>query len=68
MLDLQRAAACTTVLVTHDMREALTLADHLVIMLEGRIIHSQSRDELLQRHPRAEPETLLHRLLARETA
>ncbi len=68
LLDLQRAAACTTVLVTHDMREALTLADHLVIMREGRIIQSQSRDELLKRHPGAEPETLLHELLDRETA
>jgi osmoprotectant transport system ATP-binding protein len=68
MLDLQRAAACTTVLVTHDMREALTLADHLVIMREGQIIHSQSRDQLLSLHPGAEPETMLRELLARELA
>ena len=36
--DLHRDLALTTVLVTHDMAEALLLADRVLVMQEGRIV------------------------------
>ena len=63
LLALHRAEPRTTVLVTHDMAEALKLADHLVIMAGGRIAHSEAKDSLLATHPGSDPETLLHQLL-----
>lgn len=35
--ELQRKLGVTTVVVTHDQREAMTMADHVVIMKDGRI-------------------------------
>ena len=35
--ELQRKLGLTTVMVTHDQEEALTMADRLVVMSEGRI-------------------------------
>ncbi|MAT92671.1 MAG: ABC transporter ATP-binding protein [Halioglobus sp.] len=63
MLQLHAAEPVTTVLVTHDMREALLLADHLVIMGDGRVAGSHDKAALLARHGDAEPEALLHTLL-----
>ncbi len=34
---LQRRLGVTTILVTHDQKEALTLADHLIVMDRGRV-------------------------------
>ncbi len=39
-LRIQRALNVTTVYVTHDQREAMTLADRIVIMKDGKIIES----------------------------
>ena len=36
--DILRTAGTTTVLVTHDHEEAFAVADHLVVMREGRIV------------------------------
>jgi len=36
--DILRAAATTTLLVTHDQEEAFAVADRLVVMAEGRIV------------------------------
>ncbi len=36
--EILRAAGTTTVLVTHDRDEAYTLADHLAVMREGRVV------------------------------
>ena len=63
LLELHRAEPTTAVLVTHDMREALHLADHIVVMRAGRVTCSESRQALQQRHPGLEPENLLHTLL-----
>lgn len=67
LLALHRAEPTTAVLVTHDMREALCLADHIVIMASGKIISSESKAALLERGAGRDPETLLHELLAGAT-
>ncbi len=64
MLQLHAAEPTTTVLVTHDMREALLLADHIVVMGSGRIAHSDGKTTLMQRHGDDSPESLLHALLS----
>jgi osmoprotectant transport system ATP-binding protein len=64
LLVLQQAEPRTSVLVTHDMREALTLAEHIVVMGNGRILHSENKNALLQRHPGADAQAMLRELLA----
>ena len=64
LLALQQAEPRTSVLVTHDMREALLLAEHIVVMGSGRIVHSENKQQLLQRNPGAEPQVLLRSLLS----
>lgn len=68
LLALQQAEPRTSVLVTHDMREALLLAEHIVVMGNGRIISSDSKAALLRRDPAAEPPSLLRALLEGATA
>jgi osmoprotectant transport system ATP-binding protein len=68
LLALHRAEPGTTVLVTHDIREALLLADHIVVMSEGRVVSSEGKRELLARHDDLEPEQLLQALLERTVA
>lgn len=63
LLALHAAEPRTTVLVTHDIREALKLADHIVVMHGGQVIFSDSKAALLQRDDSADPEILLHALL-----
>ena len=50
---IQRETGVTTILVTHDQEEALSLSDHMVIMNEGVAVASGSPRELWQqpRHP-----------------
>lgn len=59
LMELHASEPTTTVLVTHDMAEALRLADLIVIMDAGRIVHSTSRDALLTHPDATEPERLL---------
>jgi putative spermidine/putrescine transport system ATP-binding protein len=47
--DLQRKLGLTTVMVTHDQEEALTMADRLVVMSEGRIRQIGSQRDLYER-------------------
>ena len=51
-------------LVTHDMREAMRLADHVVVMEEGRISSSRAAEDLRQDNPDKDPEELLQLLMA----
>ncbi len=68
LLQLHRAEPTTTVLVTHDMHEALRLADHILVMAAGRVLHSAGTAELRQRYPGADAETLLLDLLREESS
>ena len=68
LLALQGAEPRTSVLVTHDMREALILAEHIVVMGEGRILHSASKVELLRNHQKEDAQALLRELLVAEDA
>jgi putative spermidine/putrescine transport system ATP-binding protein/spermidine/putrescine transport system ATP-binding protein len=47
--DLQRRLGITTIMVTHDQDEALTMADRVVIMRAGRLEQSGSPSEVYQR-------------------
>jgi len=47
--ELQRKLGLTTVMVTHDQEEALTMADRLVVMSEGRIRQIGSQRDLYER-------------------
>ncbi|GAB5413859.1 MAG: hypothetical protein Cons2KO_14620 [Congregibacter sp.] len=63
LLEILEAEPVTVVLVTHDMREAMLLADRIVIMVGGAIALDQAADELRDRYPGLEPEVLLQNLM-----
>jgi len=46
---LQKATARTIVLVTHDVREAVKLAERMVILHEGRVVQQGTTPEVLER-------------------
>jgi osmoprotectant transport system ATP-binding protein len=46
--DLLRRVRTTVLLVTHDLDEALFLADRIVLLGEGRVLASLARDEFLR--------------------
>jgi len=47
--ELQRALGLTTVMVTHDQEEAMTMADRLVVMSEGRVRQVGTQRDLYER-------------------
>jgi putative spermidine/putrescine transport system ATP-binding protein len=47
--ELQRQLGLTTVMVTHDQEEALTVADRLVVMAEGEVKQIGSQRDLYER-------------------
>lgn len=49
--EIQRETGCTTVMVTHDQAEALTIADNVLLMREGKIVQEGSPLDLY-RFPR----------------
>ncbi|WP_298952683.1 ABC transporter ATP-binding protein [uncultured Methylobacterium sp.] len=46
---LQREVGITTVFVTHDQEEALTLSDRIVVMEEGRVVQTGTPSEVYER-------------------
>jgi osmoprotectant transport system ATP-binding protein len=63
LLALQAAEPRCIVMVTHDMREALKLADRVVVLEEGRVLEDLAAQALQTRYPGLEPEQLLLALL-----
>jgi osmoprotectant transport system ATP-binding protein len=63
LLDVLAAEPATVVLVTHDMREAMLLAEHIVVMHAGQVCAQETPDALRNRAPDLEPELLLQDLL-----
>lgn len=63
MLELHSAEPRTVILVTHDMREALRLADHVVVMNDGKIVYSETVDTLTAGGGHTDPDELLIQLL-----
>ncbi|MHB1004725.1 MAG: ABC transporter ATP-binding protein [Chloroflexota bacterium] len=49
VLPLLRGVAITTVLVTHDLREAYALSQQMVVYDAGRVLQTGSREEVLRR-------------------
>ena len=47
--ELQQRLGLTTVMVTHDQEEALTVADRLVVMADGRVRQVGSQSDLYER-------------------
>jgi putative spermidine/putrescine transport system ATP-binding protein len=47
--ELQQRLGLTTVMVTHDQEEALTVADRLVVMAEGRVRQIGTQQDLYER-------------------
>lgn len=66
LLKLHEAEPSTALLVTHDIREALQLAEHIVVMISGRVVCSDSKSTLLEHRAGRDPELLLQSLMAGE--
>jgi osmoprotectant transport system ATP-binding protein len=63
LLAMHAEEPTTTVLVTHDMTEAMKLAQHIVVMGRGVIRHAADKADLVARHGAEDPAALLRRLL-----
>ena len=49
LLRLQQRLGLTIIHVTHDLREALVLADRIAVLHEGRVVQAGEKDEVLRR-------------------
>lgn len=50
--EIHRKTGCTTILVTHDQTEALTVADNVLLMLSGKVVQEGSPLDIY-RHPQS---------------
>jgi osmoprotectant transport system ATP-binding protein len=66
-IKLQKLETRTIVLVTHDLREALKLADYLIILNQGKIEQMATRNEILERPETEFVESFVHSQLQEET-
>jgi osmoprotectant transport system ATP-binding protein len=66
--ELLAAEPVTVVLVTHDMREAMLLAQQIVVMDGGRICLDAATETLRAQRPDREPEDLLQDLMRESQA
>ncbi|WOJ92752.1 ATP-binding cassette domain-containing protein [Congregibacter variabilis] len=67
LLQLLAAEPVTVVLVTHDMREAMLLAQQIVVMDKGVVRVNESTAKLHAQQPDLEPEALLQSLMSKAT-
>ena len=51
----------TTVMVTHDVQEVIALADHIVVMEKGQVVHQILKNQLFEGH--SSPQEALLKLL-----
>jgi phospholipid/cholesterol/gamma-HCH transport system ATP-binding protein len=58
ILSLQRSHGITSIVVTHDVRSALTIGTRLILLEQGKIVASGTPDEM-----RANPDPLVRRFL-----
>jgi osmoprotectant transport system ATP-binding protein len=58
-LELKQQLGLTAILVTHDMAEALLLADRIAILRQGRVVQTGSPQQILQAPADPEVERLL---------
>jgi ABC-type Fe3+/spermidine/putrescine transport system ATPase subunit len=49
--DIQRELGITTVLVTHDMGEAMSMSDRMALILDGKLVAVDCPDQLFHRPP-----------------
>jgi osmoprotectant transport system ATP-binding protein len=63
LLTLHQAEPSTVLLVTHDMHEAMRLADHIVVMSQGQITCQRTSESLRRENPGVEADELLLSLL-----
>jgi osmoprotectant transport system ATP-binding protein len=68
LLSLYRAEPTAVLLVTHDIREALQLADRIVLLEEGKIRFDHSKTAMLEAHPGLDPDQILQLLMAQGAA
>ncbi|MEZ5567171.1 MAG: hypothetical protein R3E54_02255 [Halioglobus sp.] len=64
LLLLHAREPTTVILVTHDMREALRLAQNIVVMDQGRILRHCESEQLLAGAGADQPERLLLSMLS----
>lgn len=62
--ELLAVEPATVLLVTHDMREAMLLAQRIVVLDRGGVRVDAATAQLRERSPGLEPEALLHQLMA----
>lgn len=63
LLEILEAEPVTAVLVTHDMREAMLLADRIIIMVAGKIAIDKPTQALREERRGLEPEVLIQELM-----
>ncbi|MEM8561882.1 MAG: ATP-binding cassette domain-containing protein [Pseudomonadota bacterium] len=60
---LHAAEPSTAILITHDMREAMLLADHIVVMDAGKLLICTTTEQLRSEYPGKSPEDVLPLLM-----
>lgn len=65
ILKLARIFGITMIVVTHDIPSAFTIADRMVLMLDGKVF-ARGEPEVVRTHPDARVQDFIHRALPRD--